>query len=144
MAGNVDPIYTRIGDTSTNNASTGMPTHVITATGDYSGVSANHVLIHTAGSNGSFVRGIRCTAEGTNTASVLRVYLNNGSTNGTATNNALIGQVTLPATTATNTAATVEIYYPLNLPIGAGFRVYVGVATTVAAGWMCVCDAGQY
>ena len=143
MAGNVDPIYSRIGDTSTN-GSTGMPTHVITATGDYTGVSANHVLLHTAGSNGSFVRGIRCTAEGTNTASVLRVYLNNGSTNGTATNNALIGQQSLPATTATNTAATVEIYYPLNLPIGAGFRVYVGVGTTVAAGWMCVCDAGQY
>lgn len=143
MAGNVDPIYSRIGDTSTN-GSTGMPTHVITATGDYSGVGANHVLLHTAGSNGSFVRGIRCTAEGTNVATVLRVYLNNGSTNGTATNNALIGQQTLPATTATNTAATVEIYYPLNLPIGAGFRIYAGVATTVAAGWMCVVDAGQY
>lgn len=143
MAGNVDPIYSRIGDTSTN-GSTGMPTHVVTATGDYTGVSANHVLLHTAGSNGSFVRGIRCTAEGTNTASVLRVYLNNGSTNGTATNNALIGQQSLPATTATNTAATVEIYYPLNLPIGAGFRIYAGVGTTVAAGWMCVVDAGQY
>jgi hypothetical protein len=143
MAGNIDPIYSRIGDTS-NNGTTGMPTHVITATGDYTGISANHVLLHTAGSNGSFVQRIRCTAEGTNTASVLRIYLNNGSAQTTATNNTLIGQISLPATTAINTAATVEIDYPLGFAIGAGFRIYVGVGTTVAAGWMCVCIAGQY
>lgn len=143
MPGNIDPIYSRIGDVSTN-GSTGMPVHVVTATADYTGVSANHVLIHTAGSNGSFVQRIRCTAEGTNTASVLRIYLNNGSSNTTATNNAFIGQVSLPATTAINTAATVEIDYPLNIALPAGFRIYVGVGTTVAAGWMCVCIAGQY
>ena len=49
MPGNVDPIYTRIGDVSAN-GTTGMPVHVITATGDYTGVSANHALVHTAGS----------------------------------------------------------------------------------------------
>jgi hypothetical protein len=143
MAGNIDPIYSRIGDTSANGTTT-MPVHVVTATGDYTGASANHVLIHTAGSNGSFVQRIRCTAEGTNTASVLRIYLNNGSANTTAANNTLIGQISLPATTAINTAATVEIDYPLGFAIGAGFRIYVGVGTTVAAGWMCVCIAGQY
>ena len=143
MAGNVDPIYSRVGNVSANGGTT-MPVHAVTATGDYTGASANHVLIHTAGSNGSFVRGIRCTAEGTNTASVLRIYVNNGSTNTTAANNAFVGQISLPGTTAINTAATVEIYYPLNLAIDPSFRIYVGVGTTVAAGWMCVCDAGQY
>lgn len=121
-----------------------MPVHAVTATGDYTGVSANHVLLHTAGSNGSFVQRIRAQAEGTNTASVLRIYLNNGSSNTTATNNCLIGQVSLPGTTATNTAATVEVDYPLNIALPAGFRIYVGVGTTVAAGWMCCCIAGQY
>lgn len=143
MAGNVDPIYSRVGNVSANGSTT-LPVQVLTATGDYTGASANHVLIHTAGANGSFVRGIRATAQGTNTASVLRVYVNNGSTNTTAANNALIGQISLPGTTAINTAATVEIYYPLNLPIDPSFRIYVGVGTTVAAGWMCVADAGQY
>ena len=143
MPGNIDPIYSRIGDVSTNNSTT-MPTAVTTATGDYTGASANHVLLHTAGSNGSFVRGIRCTALGTNTASVLRIYVNNGSAQTTAANNALIGQLSLPATTATNTAATAEPYYPLNLAIGAGHRIYVGVGTTVSAGWECVAEAGQY
>lgn len=143
MPANTDPIWSRIGDITTN-GTTGMPVHVITATGDYTGVSANYVLVHTAGSNGSFVRGIRCTAEGTNTASVLRIFANNGSTNATATNNAFLGQLSLPLTTATNTAATSEPYYPLNIALPAGFRIYVGVGTTVAAGWMCVCEAGQY
>jgi hypothetical protein len=143
MAGNSDPLLTRIGDTSTNGSTT-MPTHAVTATGDYTGASANHVLIHTAGSNGSFVQRIRCVAEGTNTASVLRIYLNNGSANTTAANNQLIGQVSLPATTAINTAATAEIDYPLNIALGAGFRIYVGVGTTVAAGWMCSAICGQY
>lgn len=143
MPGNIDPLYSRIGDLATDGG-TSVPSPVTTATGDYTGVSANHVLIHTAGSNGSFVRGIRCTALGTNTASVLRVYINNGSAQTTATNNTLLGQLSLPATTATNTAATAEPYYPLNIAIPAGFRIYVGVGTTVAAGWDCLAEAGQY
>lgn len=145
MPGNIDPIYTRVGNVSEDGAGgTTMPTAVTTATGDYTGASANHELIHTAGSNGSFVRGIRCTALGTNVASVLRIYINNGSANTTAANNVLVGQLSLPATTATNTAATAEPYYPLNMAIDPSFRIYVGLGTTVAAGWRCVAEAGQY
>ena len=143
MPGNIDPLYSRIGDVSSNNSTT-VPSPVTTATGDYTGVSANHVLIHTAGSNGSYLRGIRCTALGTNTASVLRIYVNNGSDPTTATNNTLIGQLSLPATTAINTASTPEPYYPLNIALNNAFRVYVGVGTTVAAGWDCLMEAGQY
>ena len=143
MPGNSDPIYSRIGDTSAN-GTTGMPVHAITATGDFTGVSANHVLIHTAGTNGSYVQRIRCKAEGTNTASVLRVYINNGSTNATATNNAFYGEISLPATTLINTASTVDVDYPMNVALPSSFRIYVGLGTTVAAGWMCSAIAGQY
>lgn len=143
MPGNSDPLLIRIGDVTANGTTT-MPAHVIAATGDYTGVSANHVLIHTAGANGSFVQRIHCEAEGTNTASVLRVYLNNGSANTTAANNVLIKQLTLPATTAINTSATVDIDIPMNIALPNGFRIYVGVGTTVAAGWMCSAIGGQY
>lgn len=143
MPGNSDPIYSRIGDTSAN-GTTGMPVHAITATGDFTGVSANHVLIHTAGTNGSYVQRIRCKAEGTNTASVLRVYINNGSTNATATNNAFYGEISLPATTLINTSSTVDVDYPMNVALPSSFRIYVGLGTTVAAGWMCSAIAGQY
>lgn len=144
MPGNSEPIYTRVGDVSSN-GSTGMATTITTATGDYTGVSANHQLVFTAdATNGGYVQRLRFQATGTNTASVARIYLNNGSANTTATNNTFYGQVSLPATTAINTAATVEIDYPMGLALNPGFRIYVGVGTTVAAGWVCTAVGGKY
>jgi hypothetical protein len=90
------------------------------------------------------VQRLRFTATGTNTASVARIYLNNGSANTTASNNSFYGQVSLPATTAINTAATVEVDYPMNFAINPGFRIYVGLGTTVAASWICVAIGGKY
>lgn len=144
MPGNADPIYSRRGQVSSN-GTTGMTTSITTATGDYTGASANHVLVFTAdATNGSFVQRLRFKALGTNTASVARIYLNNGSANTTAANNSFYGELSLPATTAINTAATIDIDYPMNVALPAGFRIYVGVATTVAAGWVVTPVAGDY
>jgi hypothetical protein len=38
----------------------------------------------------------------------------------------------------------VEIDYPMEFQLDAGFRIYVGLGTTVATGWRCVCIAAQY
>lgn len=143
MAANTQPIYTRKGNLSANGGTT-MASSVTTATGDFTGISANHALIHTAGSDGSYVKKIKCVALGTNVASVLRIYLNNGSTNTTAANNQLIGQLSLPATTLNNAGATAEPEYPLEMMIPPGFRLYVGLGTTVAAGWACTAVGGDY
>lgn len=144
MAANTAPIYSLKGDVSANDSTT-MPTNITTATGDYTGVSANHALVHTAdATSGSYVRKLKFVAAGTNVATVARIYLNNGSTNGTATNNTLYGQISLPATTASNTAATAEHEYPIELALPAGFRIYVGLGTTVASGWSVTAVAGQY
>lgn len=122
-----------------------MATDITTATGDYTGASANHVLVYTANSsNGGYVSRLRFQAKGTNVASVARIYVNNGSANTTAANNSFYGQVSLPATTASNTTATTEIDYPMNVALNPSFRIYVGVGTTVAAGWVCTPVAGQY
>lgn len=143
MVANTSPIFTILPDVA-KDSSTGMATDIVTATGDYTGVSANHQLVHTAGANGSYIRRLRFKAKGTNTATVARIYLNNGSTNTTATNNTFYGEISLPGTTASNTAATVDIDYPMEIGLGVGFRIYVGVATTVAAGWVCTAVAGEY
>jgi len=144
MPSNSEPIYSRQGDVSSN-GTTGMATTITTATGDYTGASANHQLVFTADStNGGYVSRLRFQATGTNTASVARIYLNNGSSNTTASNNSFYGQISLPGTTATNTAATTEIDYPMNLALNPGFRIYVGVGTTVAAGWVCTAIGGKY
>lgn len=144
MAANTSPIYTLLGDVSSN-GTTGMATALVTATGDYTGVSANHKLVFTAdATNGGFVQKLRFTATGTNTASVARIYINNGTDQTTATNNSLFGQCSLPGTTAINTAATAEIDYPMGLALNPGFRIYVGLGTTVAASWICVAVGGKY
>ncbi len=144
MAANTNPIFSLLGQVSSDSG-TGMANTITTATGDYTGISANHKLVFTADpTNGSWLSRLRFKAIGTNTASVARIYLNNGSTSATATNNSFFGEVSLPATTATNTAATVEIDYPMNIALNPGYRIYVGVATTVAAGWVCVGVGGDY
>lgn len=143
MAANTAPIYTLSPDVAANAATT-MATTLTTATGDYTGISANHAQVHLAGANGSYVRKLRFKAIGTNTASVARIYLNNGSTHATATNNSFFGELSLPATTAINTAGTVDIDYTVEIAVPAGFSIWVGLGTTVAAGWVCVAVAGQY
>lgn len=144
MPANIDPIYSKKGDVS-NNAGTGMNALVTAAANDYTGAGANNSLIFTAdATNGSFVQRIRLKAGGTNVASVARIFLNNGSTPGTATNNVFYGEISLPATTLIATAATVEIDYPLNFALPAGFRIYFGLGTAVAAGWVASVIAGHY
>lgn len=143
MVANINPIYVLTPDVSSN-GTTGFSTTLTTATGDYTGVSGNHTLVHTAGSNGSYVRKLKFKAIGTNVASVARVYINNGSTNGTATNNTFYSEISLPSTTATNNASTADLDLPIEIALPAGFRIYVGLGTTVAAGWVCTCVAGQY
>ena len=144
MPQNKEPIFTLLGDISNNNI-TGMNQLITLAAADYTGISANYALVWTTNSlSGGYVRGIKFKAGGTNVATVARIFINNGSTPATATNNTFFGEVSLPATTATNTAATVEITYPLEMAIRAGFRIYVGLATAVAAGWTANAIAGQY
>jgi len=141
---NKEPIYTRVGDCSADGSNT-MSSTMTTATADYTGVSANHVLVFTAdATNGGYVRRIRFQAIGTNTASVARIYLNNGSAHTSAANNMLYGQISLPGITASNTAATAEIDYPMELALNPGWTIWVGLGTTVAAGWEAVCVGGKY
>jgi len=145
MAANTAPIYSITGDQSVNDGTT-MPSTFTTAAADYTGATATHnKLVFTAdATNGGFLQRLRFKAIGTNTASVARVFINNGSANTTAANNSFYGEISLPATTASAVAATVEIDYPMNFALKAGFTIYVGLGTTVAAGWVCTAIGGQY
>lgn len=141
MAGNAAPIYSAQGEIA-NNGTTGMNQMVLAAANDYTGIDADVSLIFTAdATNGSYVQRIRFKAGGTNVATVARIYINNGAVPTTATNNVFYGEVSLPATTAIATAATVEIDYPLNFALPPAFRLYFGLGTAVASGW-CACVIG--
>ena len=142
-SGNTDPIYSRVGDV-TANGTTSFGTNLTTAAADYTGVSTNNALCYTAGTAGGFVQRLRFKALGTNVATVARIYLNNGSVNTSAANNILYGELSLPATTASTSAATVDIDYPMAIALNPSFCIYVGLGTTVAAGWSVTTIAGQY
>jgi hypothetical protein len=243
---NTDPIFSHVGNFQSGGTFT-------TAAADYLGQNINNNVIFTAdATNGSFVQRIRLKALGTNVASVLRLYINNGllrlasvispvsgtptgtpsasggtlqagnffakivaidayggqtaastetasvavtgttgsiawawtavtgavsykiyvgpvtggqasyftsstnsftqittigqrdSLNGSTLNNFFWGEVSLPATTAIATAATVDIEYPLNFALPPGYRLIGGLGTTVAAGWHVTVIGGDY
>ena len=97
-------------------------------------------LVFTAGSNGAqlapavinFCGTNGATASGTTSASVMRFWLNNGSANTTAGNNIFLGEVTLPATALSATAATSQISFNFGgRTIPATYRVYAGITTAI-------------
>lgn len=92
--------------------------------------------VFTAGSNGAMFNKVVFRAAGTNVATVARIFLNNGSTNSTAANNALIGEVTLPATTLSETGALSQYEWNWNQPIPAGYKINVVIGTAVSAGYV--------
>jgi len=145
---NVQPIWVAKPDLSNNNG-TGTNQLVTAAVGsDYTGVSANYSLVHTAGADGSRIDRLKFTAGGTNVQTVARIFANNGSAPTTAANNEFLGEVQLPATAASNTTVMVSPEWVppggMGLTVPPGWRIYVGLATAVAAGWACAPIAGQY
>lgn len=110
--------------------------------------------IFTAGANGAVVKRVRAIPLGTNTASVLRLFINNGSTNATATNNAYWAQASLPSTTNSEVAGIAPVELPNNATIAdttafplvlpAGYKLNVVIGTTVAAGWAVTAEGGDY
>lgn len=245
MTANTSPIFSASGKI------TGCV--ISAASNDYNGQSSNNVTLMKAdATNGSYVQRLRCKALGTNVVSVLRIFVNNGSTprasilsaptsptgsasssggtlaSGTyfakiyavdayggisaassetssvavtgptgsvawswtavtnavsyivyvgiktaeqvssfttttnsytqtsqgspiteanavnTTNNFFVGEISLPATTATATAATVDIDYPLNIALGPGQSLVVGLGTAVSAGWAVTAIGGNY
>lgn len=144
MAGNNDPLFTKQGDLSTD-GTTGMSAAITAAAADYTGVGANNRLVFTAeANNGGYVSRLRFKALGTNVAAVMRIYINNGSTNAAATNNTFFGEVSLPATTVSTTAATPDVDYAIGFALPPGWKIYVGLGAAVAAGWTVTAIGGKY
>lgn len=134
MAANTIPIYSKAGQITWTNtlktANTAM---------DGTGTVAT---IFTAGADGARVDRIRVRALGTNVATVLRIFINNGGTNATPTNNVLYAEITLAATTASAVASLLTTNelpsvadttaFPIVLP--AGYTLLATVGTTIVAG----------
>ena len=112
----------------------------------------------TAGTNGSRIDHIEIQPLGTNVATVIRFWINNGSTTATRENTQLFCEVSMPSTTATDAAALTPTILkagagspsgtpPLpdnGLILTAGYKIYVTTGTTVAAGFHINAFGGDY
>jgi len=109
---------------------------------------ANVVLAHTANAtDGGWVEKITLKSNTANATAVatIRIFLNNGSTVATATNNALIYEFVVPAVTATSTNTTINFEFPIRLQLAPGYRLYIAAAAMNAStGWSVVTWAGDY
>lgn len=145
MTANTTPIFSLIPKTTWGK--------VTAADGSTDGTDADVVLVYTANAtDGGFISRIIAqpisTSGSTNTSAAnIRLYLNNGSTVATGTNNILFKEVSVPliavGLTATTTVGALEI--PLNFQMQAGYRIYVGVSAMAAnTQWNFVAIAGDY
>jgi hypothetical protein len=112
------------------------------ANNTYTGIGTVGTCL-TAGASGGFAGFVRCKPLGTNVATVARFFLNNGADNTVATNNSLLGELTLPATTASATAALTDLVFPLNFAMEPSHTINVALGTAVAAGWAFTGFAGD-
>ena len=139
MAANTAPIFSATGDIQWS------LTPLVAANTLYDGTGANSVIVATAGTSGSFVQRIRFKASGSTTATVGRIFINNGQSTGSAANNVLFDEITLAATTATNTAATATYELPLNFALPAGYKILATVGTAqTTGGWEACIIGGSY
>jgi hypothetical protein len=134
---NTQPIFTASGDTQ-------WAVSAVTANTTKDLTLGTNYLVFSASSNGGYVQRLRFRALGTNVATVARVFINNGSTNATQVNNVLWDEVSLPATTVSETSALATYEVPLNFALPAGYRLYVTLGTGVAAGYSITCIGGKY
>lgn len=120
---------------------------------DGTGTAGQKAVVFTAGSNGARIDQIRARALGTNITTALRIFVNNGSDDTVATNNTLVHEATVSATTASQVAAladnllTVTVgadTVPAVLYLPAGYKIIASVGTTITAGLQVTAYGGDY
>lgn len=134
---NTKPIFTASADTQWSVSAVTANTSKDLSTG-------TNYLVFTAGSNGGYVQRMRFRPLGTNVATVARIFINNGSTTATPSNNALWDEISLASTTLSETSALSTYEVPLNFAIPPGYRLYATLGTAVAAGYTITCVGGKY
>lgn len=151
MPANLYPIYSvtpRIGDANAN-AVIGPSANTAT-----DGTGANSFKVFTAGSNaGSFIYKVIFKPIATTAATVARLFycsdtgtFTAGTTN-TAANSQMIGEISLPAITVSQTAANPQFEIPVNFPIPISTKLFVTFGTSTGAagnGYSPVVVAGDY
>lgn len=137
MPANTNPIFTLTPDVA-------WGTTAITTQNTAKDGTGTVLTVFTAGANGSYVQRVRFRPSGTAVQTVARVFINNGSTNATPANNILWDEITITATTLSETTAQPTFEIPLNYALPAGYKLNVTIGTTIAAGLYVSVIGGDY
>lgn len=145
---NSEPIFSRVADVQWEESITTANNTV-----DLTSGQIYEVFVADA-TNGGFVRNARVkvnpgtTAVANTAATVVRFWLNNGSTTGTPANSALIGELGLPSTTASASSPQADFDYGLNMALPPGYKIYITVGSTLVGGsapeLTCTIFGGKY
>ena len=99
----------------------------------------------TAGANGARVNRVRVCHKGSNSATVMRFFINNGLTNGTAANNSILTELSIATNILSQTLASIAYDVALNAVLAPGYKLYYTIGSGVASGFAVTCpDAGDY
>lgn len=146
MPANTSPIYSITGavdSVASNNSGLVVGP---TADTNQSGAATNIYKVFTAGANGSYVQKIRFRPVGSPAATVARVFISSSTTT-SATATWLYDEITLPAITVSQTAASSVFELPLNFALDANYLLYVTFGTSTGSagtGYSVVVVAGDY
>lgn len=138
MAANTSQIFSRVADIQWTTTGT-------TANTAKDGTGTVGTVFTADATNGGRVERVVITYLGTNVASMVRFFVNNGSTTATATNNSLIEEVAMPALTISEAGVNtpqVMVRVPIVLP--PGYRLTVALATACASGFAVTAFGGKY
>lgn len=104
------------------------------------------LTVFTAGASGSRIEKLVFAPLGTNVQTVARVFINNGQASGVAANNTLIREITIPASTLSETTEQIitELVFTDDLKLPAGYKLNVVIGTAVAAGIQCTAVGADF
>jgi hypothetical protein len=135
---NTAPLYSRV-------AAIAMGKTILTANTAKDGTGTVVIPLTADATNGGRCPKIVFKPLGTNVATVARIFINNGATNTTASNNSYLDDVTLPASTLSEVVSMPAVVYDTDgLVLPPGYQLLVTIGTTVAAGYAITVPAGTY
>lgn len=140
MAGNISPIYSKVGKIQVGN------TAVTSANTAVDGTGTVQTIFTADATNGSYIDFIKfkpAASAANTTATCARIFINDG-TGTLAANNQFFDSIVLPQTNDSITAASAPIILPMKLMLPPGYKINWCIATASANGWYATAVGGNY
>lgn len=154
MAGNTDPVYSKVGDiqSTTLAAATLLGPTANTA---QDGTGTLYPIFTADATNGGYVQKLTFQPITSPALTVCRIFVSDtvptvtagALVSNTSLNTRLLNEITLPAVTVSQTAAAPHLELPINMALPPGYRLSVTFGTSTGAsttGWAINTIAGKY